>query len=89
VPVFPNCANFRDQARGTVDIDAFAAALAATIAMTTEEQVTRMQAMRKVVAGRNVFNGASDTWTVSKTCKPSPYSIRSEARTRRRSEFEP
>jgi trehalose-6-phosphate synthase len=28
--------------------------------MTSEEQVTRMQAMRKVVAGRNVFDWASD-----------------------------
>jgi trehalose-6-phosphate synthase/Kef-type K+ transport system membrane component KefB len=60
------------------DIDAFAAALAKTIAMTTEEQVTRMQAMRKVVAGRNVFNWASDIlegleslWT-----KPLLYSVR-------------
>jgi trehalose-6-phosphate synthase/Kef-type K+ transport system membrane component KefB len=60
------------------DIDAFAAALARTIAMTTEEQVTRMQAMRKVVAGRNVFNWASDIlegleslWT-----KPLLYSVR-------------
>jgi trehalose-6-phosphate synthase/Kef-type K+ transport system membrane component KefB len=60
------------------DIDAFAAALARTIAMTTAEQVTRMQAMRKVVAGRNVFNWASDIlegleslWT-----KPLLYSVR-------------
>jgi trehalose 6-phosphate synthase len=60
------------------DIDAFAAALARTIAMTTEEQVMRMQAMRKVVAGRNVFNWASDIlegleslWT-----KPLLYSVR-------------
>ncbi len=60
------------------DIDAFAAALARAIAMTSEEQVTRMQAMRKVVAGRNVFNWASDIlegleslWT-----KPLLYSVR-------------
>jgi trehalose 6-phosphate synthase len=60
------------------DIDAFAAALARSVAMTTEEQVTRMQAMRKVVAGRNVFNWASDIlegleslWT-----KPLLYSVR-------------
>ncbi len=42
------------------DIDAFAAALARAISMTSEEQTRRMQAMRKVVAGRNVFNWASD-----------------------------
>ncbi len=60
------------------DIDAFAAALATAIAMTSEEQMRRMQAMRKVVAGRNVFNWASDIlegleslWT-----KPLLYSVR-------------
>ena len=60
------------------DIDAFAAALARAIDMTGEEQVTRMRAMRKVVAGRNVFNWASDIlegleslWT-----KPLLYSVR-------------
>ena len=46
--------------------------------MTPEEQMTRMRAMRKVVAGRNVFNWASDIlegleslWT-----KPLLYSVR-------------
>jgi trehalose-6-phosphate synthase len=46
--------------------------------MTGEEQKTRMQAMRKVVAGRNVFTWASDIlegleslWT-----KPLLYSVR-------------
>jgi trehalose 6-phosphate synthase len=60
------------------DIDAFAAALAQAIDMTNEEQVTRMRTMRKVVAGRNVFNWASDIlegleslWT-----KPLLYSVR-------------
>jgi trehalose-6-phosphate synthase len=60
------------------DIDAFATALASAIDMTSEEQRTRMQAMRKVVAGRNVFNWASDIlegleslWT-----KPLLYSVR-------------
>jgi trehalose 6-phosphate synthase len=60
------------------DTDAFAAALAKAIAMTSEEQMMRMQAMRKVVAGRNVFNWASDIlegleslWT-----KPLLYSVR-------------
>jgi trehalose 6-phosphate synthase len=60
------------------DIDAFAAALLRAVTMTTEEQMARMQAMRKVVAGRNVFNWASDIlegleslWT-----KPLLYSVR-------------
>jgi len=60
------------------DIDAFAAALSRAINMTADEQVTRMRAMRKVVAGRNVFNWASDIlegleslWT-----KPLLYSVR-------------
>ncbi len=46
--------------------------------MTGDEQVRRMLAMRKVVAGRNVFNWASDIlegleslWT-----KPLLYSVR-------------
>jgi trehalose 6-phosphate synthase len=60
------------------DIDAFAAALARAIDMPDEEQASRMRAMRKVVAGRNVFNWASDIlegleslWT-----KPLLYSVR-------------
>jgi trehalose 6-phosphate synthase len=60
------------------DVDSFATALARAIDMTSEEQKTRMQAMRKVVAGRNVFNWASDIlegleslWT-----KPLLYSVR-------------
>jgi trehalose 6-phosphate synthase len=42
------------------DIDAFATALATAIDMTDEEQAARMRSLRKVVAGRNVFNWASD-----------------------------
>jgi trehalose 6-phosphate synthase len=60
------------------DVDTFAAALVTTIEMTGDEQVTRMRAMRKVVAGRNVFNWASDIlegleslWT-----KPLLYAVR-------------
>jgi trehalose-6-phosphate synthase/Kef-type K+ transport system membrane component KefB len=60
------------------DVDAFADALGLAIEMTDEEQVRRMRAMRKVVAGRNVFNWASDIlegleslWT-----KPLLYSVR-------------
>jgi trehalose-6-phosphate synthase/Kef-type K+ transport system membrane component KefB len=60
------------------DVDAFAAALATALDMSPAEQAARMQAMRKVVAGRNVFNWASDIlegleslWT-----KPLLYSVR-------------
>ena len=60
------------------DIDAFAAELARAIKMPSEEQAARMRAMRKVVAGRNVFNWASDIlegleslWT-----RPLLYSVR-------------
>ncbi len=42
------------------DVDAFAAALTQAIDMPADDQVRRMRAMRKVVAGRNVFNWASD-----------------------------
>jgi trehalose 6-phosphate synthase len=60
------------------DIDAFAAALNRAIAMSDEEQMARMRGMRRIVAGRNVFNWASDIlegleslWT-----KPLLYSVR-------------
>ena len=60
------------------DVDAFAAALSQAIDMPIEEQAARMRAMRKVVAGRNVFNWASDIlegleslWT-----RPLLYSVR-------------
>jgi trehalose 6-phosphate synthase len=60
------------------DVEAFAAALARAIDMPEAEQMARMRAMRKVVAGRNVFNWASDIleglesiWT-----KPLLYSVR-------------
>jgi trehalose 6-phosphate synthase len=60
------------------DVDAFAAALDQAIDMPDAEQVRRMRTMRKVVAGRNVFNWASDIlegleslWT-----KPLLYSVR-------------
>ena len=42
------------------DVEAFAAALARAIDMTADEQMMRMRAMRKIVAGRNVFNWASE-----------------------------
>jgi trehalose 6-phosphate synthase len=60
------------------DADAFAGALALAIDLPADEQARRMRAMRKVVAGRNVFNWASDIlegleslWT-----KPLLYSVR-------------
>ncbi|MDO8794905.1 MAG: trehalose-6-phosphate synthase, partial [Vicinamibacterales bacterium] len=60
------------------DVDTFAAALGRAIDMPGDEQRTRMRAMRKVVAGRNVFNWASDIlegleslWT-----KPLLYAVR-------------
>ncbi len=60
------------------DVDEFARVLATAVAMPTAEQERRMRAMRKVVAGRNVFGWASDIlegleslWT-----KPLLYSVR-------------
>jgi trehalose 6-phosphate synthase len=60
------------------DVDTFAAALERAVEMTDAEQERRMRAMRKVVAGRNVFNWASDIlegleslWT-----RPLLYSVR-------------
>ena len=60
------------------DVEAFAAALVRAIDMTGDEQLVRMRAMRKIVAGRNVFNWASDIlegleslWT-----KPLLYAVR-------------
>jgi trehalose 6-phosphate synthase len=60
------------------DIDAFAAALDQAIDMTAEDQARRMRAMRKVVAGRNVFNWASDILEglESVWSKPLLYSVR-------------
>ncbi len=60
------------------DVDAFAAALTQAIDMPRDQQAARMRTMRKVVAGRNVFNWASDIlegleslWT-----RPLLYSVR-------------
>jgi trehalose 6-phosphate synthase len=60
------------------DVDTFASALGEAIDMPADEQARRMKTMRKVVAGRNVFNWASDIlegleslWT-----KPLLYSVR-------------
>lgn len=60
------------------DVDGFASAIGEALDMPPAEQVRRMRAMRKVVAGRDVFNWASDIlegleslWT-----KPLLYSVR-------------
>jgi trehalose 6-phosphate synthase len=60
------------------DVDGFADALIAAIEMAPDERRMRMRAMRRVVAGRNVFGWASDIlegleslWT-----KPLHYSVR-------------
>jgi trehalose 6-phosphate synthase len=60
------------------DVDGFAAAMRAAIEMPRHERQVRMRAMRRVVAGRNVFGWASDIlegleslWT-----KPLHYSVR-------------
>ena len=42
------------------DVDGFAAALARAVVMPLEERRRRMRAMRRIVAGRNVFGWASD-----------------------------
>jgi trehalose-6-phosphate synthase len=42
------------------DVDAFAGALTEAIDMPEAAQARRMRTMRRVVAGRNVFNWASD-----------------------------
>jgi trehalose-6-phosphate synthase len=60
------------------DVSGFADALIAGLDMAPEERRARMRAMRRVVAGRNVFGWASDIlegleslWT-----KPLHYSVR-------------
>jgi trehalose-6-phosphate synthase len=42
------------------DVDGFAAALTRAIDMPREERRARMRALRRIVAGRNVFGWASD-----------------------------
>ena len=42
------------------DVDGFAAAITRAIDMSPEERALRMRAMRRIVAGRNVFSWASD-----------------------------
>jgi trehalose-6-phosphate synthase/Kef-type K+ transport system membrane component KefB len=42
------------------DVDGFAAAITRAISMSPQERALRMRAMRRIVAGRNVFSWASD-----------------------------
>jgi trehalose-6-phosphate synthase/Kef-type K+ transport system membrane component KefB len=42
------------------DVDGFAAAIVRALSMAPEERALRMRAMRRIVAGRNVFSWASD-----------------------------
>jgi trehalose-6-phosphate synthase len=42
------------------DVDSFAAAIERAVNMPVEERILRMRAMRRIVAGRNVFSWASD-----------------------------
>jgi len=42
------------------DVDGFASVLAQALEMPAAERARRMRAMRKIVAGRNVFSWASD-----------------------------
>jgi trehalose-6-phosphate synthase len=42
------------------DVDGFASALVRAIEMPEDERARRMRAMRRIVAGRNVFSWASD-----------------------------
>jgi len=42
------------------DVDGFAAAITRAVDMSPEERALRMRAMRRIVAGRNVFSWASD-----------------------------
>jgi trehalose 6-phosphate synthase len=63
------------------DVDGFAAAITRAIDMSPEERGLRMRAMRRIVAGRNVFSWASDIlegleslWT-----KPLQYAARAPA----------
>jgi trehalose 6-phosphate synthase len=60
------------------DVDGFAGALADALDMSRDERLRRMRAMRRVVAGRNVFGWASDILEglESVWSKPLHYSVR-------------
>jgi trehalose-6-phosphate synthase len=58
------------------DVDGFAAAIDTAIRMPVDEQQRRMRAMRRVVAGRDVFLWASDILEGLERLTPVPRSIR-------------
>jgi trehalose-6-phosphate synthase len=58
------------------DVDGFAAAIERAIEMTPEEQRRRMRAMRRVVAGHNVFLWASDILEGLEGVTPAPSLVR-------------
>ena len=66
------------------DIEGFAAAIAGAIHMPAEERRARMRAMRRVVAGHDVFLWASDILEGLERVRPRPRSIRGAEGMRRR-----
>lgn len=68
------------------ELDGFAAAIESAINMPEDDQQRRMRAMRRVVAGHDVFSWAADILEGLERLTPAPRSIRgSEIRQRRRS----
>lgn len=65
------------------EVDGFAAAIESAINMSPEEQQRRMRAMRRVVAGHNVFLWASDILEGLERLTPAPRSIRGPERRQR------
>ena len=65
------------------DVDGFAAAIETAIQMPPEEQQRRMRAMRRVVAGHDVFLWASDILVGLEGLTPAPPSVRGSEAARR------
>ena len=61
------------------DVDGFAAAIDSAIRMPADEQQRRMHAMRRIVAGHDVFLWASDILEGLERLTPAPRSIRGRA----------
>ena len=66
------------------DVDGFAAALRTAIDMPADEQRTRMRAMRRTVAGHDVFLWASEILEDLERIRPRPRSVRGPEVERRR-----
>ena len=66
------------------DVDGFAAALGDAIGMPADEQRTRMRAMRRTVAGHDVFLWASEILEDLERVRPRPRSVRGPEVERRR-----